>query len=374
MAILRRLANEDAFLSRTLAYVDGSGGLDFGSHTRFRAFAIMLRAERETEYTERMHLLRSAIAHADDSLEVEMRFATRLAYAYASPHDASQILDEAAVFARNLRSDAFAQALINAERLVVAGVFAGIARRFISTNDQPRVRLGILDGTIAGRSGEPIAIAQRQFELMVFLALHENGAADRDSIIDAIWPDLDPTAGAHALKTAAHRIRTALGDAGAVLLTPTGYRLPETVETDVERLEALLGSMMMEDAPARLGGLPNAYRTFAVGVEQLRDRLSRWSWADRYLPRLESLLHRLGQAIANRANVLHRTEYSHRIVADLRTLDDEDETAFGIAISAHLAEGNRLSARREYVRYAAVLAAYGEKPPESMDRSVQESA
>jgi len=372
MAHLRRLAEDDAFLARTFAYIDGNGTLDFGSHTRFRAFAILLRAERETQHAERMHLLRSAIAHADDSLEVEVRFATRLAFAYAYPQEARHVLDEAAVFARRLRSDAWAQAIVNAERLAVAGCFAGIARRFMSAGDQPRVRLGILDGTISGRSGEPIAIAQRQFELMVFLALHEKGAADRESIIEAIWPDLDPTAAAHALKTAVHRIRTALDDANAILLSPSGYRLPDVIETDVDRLEMTLGSMTIDEAAARLGGIPNAYRTFAVGIEQIRDRTSRWSWADRYLPRLESLLHRLALAISHRANRTNRTEYSHKIVADLRTLDDEDETAFAIAIAAHKAEGNHVSARREYDRYAAILAAYGEAPPAAMHPSLSE--
>ena len=374
LASLRRLSRDDAFLARTFAYLDGTGGLDFESHTRFRAFAILLRAERELDHTQRMHLLRSAIAHADDSLEIEMRVATRLAFAYGYPNDAHHVLDEAATLVRKLRSDAYAQAISNAERLVVAGSFAGIARRFMSTSDQPRLRLGILDGTIAGRNGDPIAIAQRQYELMVYLALHEKSAADRDAIIDAIWPDLDPTAGAHALKTAAHRIRTALGDAGAIVLSPTGYRLPDTIEIDVNRLETILASMPIDEVPARLGGVPNAYRTFAVGVEHLRDRLSRWSWADRYLPRLESLLHRLALAITHRANLTSRTEYSHRIVADLRTLDEDDETAFGIAISAHLAEGNRVVARREYDRYAAVLAAYGEGPPATLNAALDELA
>jgi len=374
LARLRRLAGDDAFLARTFAYIDGTGSLDFESHTRFRAFAILLRAEREADYTKRMHLLRSAITHADESLEAEIRLATRLAFAYAHPHDARPVLDEAATFVRTMRCDAYGQAIINAERLVVAGPFAGIARRFASANDQPRVRLGILDGTIAGRSGEPIAIAQRQFELMVFLSLHEKGSADRESIVDAIWPDLEPTAAAHALKTAAHRIRTALDDAGAILLSSTGYRLPDTIEIDIDRLEGILGVMTMEDAPARLGGIPNAYRTFAMGVEQIRDRLSRWSWADRYVPRLESLLHRLAIAISHRANLTNRTEFSHRIVADLRTLDEDDETAFVIAIAAHLAEGNRVAARREHDRYVALLAAYGEAPPAAMNATLGEFA
>jgi len=62
------------------------------------------------------------------------------------------------------------------------------------------------------------------------------------------------------------------------------------------------------------------------------------------------------------------------MVADLRTLDDEDETAFAIAISAHLAEGNRVSARREYDRYAAVLTAYGATPPPMTDASMRDFA
>jgi DNA-binding SARP family transcriptional activator len=229
-------------------------------------------------------------------------------------------------------------------------------------SDRPRLRLGLLDGTIAGPGGQPIQIAQRQFELMAFLALHETAGADRDAILDAIWPDLDPTAAAHALKTAAHRIRTALSDPAAVLLTPRGYRLPDSIETDVERLEMILATVDPEDVAARLGGLSAAYRLVAVAVEQVRDGISRWTWVDRYIPRLDFLLRRLARVIAARAIHTGRFEFAHRIVGDLRTLDEADETAFEIAIDAYFAAGNQISARREYDRYVEVLKTFGGAP------------
>lgn len=363
LARLRDLAVHDAVLAHALAYIDGEQPhLDFASHPRFRAFAILVRAAAEPDLDKRLLLLRGAIAHADESLEVEIRIATRLAFAYAAPREAGAALTESAALARGFRSEPYGEAIIYAERLIVGGCLPGLARRFMVASDRPRLRLGLLDGTIAGPGGQPIQIAQRQFELMAFLALHETAGADRDAILDAIWPDLDPTAAAHALKTAAHRIRTALSDPAAVLLTPRGYRLPDSIETDVERLEMILATVDPEDVAARLGGLSAAYRLVAVAVEQVRDGISRWTWVDRYIPRLDFLLRRLARVIAARAIHTGRFEFAHRIVGDLRTLDEADETAFEIAIDAYFAAGNQISARREYDRYVEVLKTFGGAP------------
>jgi DNA-binding SARP family transcriptional activator len=363
MQTLRDLAPNDAALAHALAYIDGhEHHLDFGSHPRFRSFAILVRASLEADPAKRLLLLRAAVAHADESLEIEIRIASRIALAYAAPREAASALAEAAGLARRIRSTPYAQAIVFAERLVVDGCLAGLARRFAATSEQPRVRLGILDGTIAGPDGAAIPIAQRQFELMAFLALHENSSADREAIIEAIWHELEPAAAAHALKTAAHRIRTALDDTGAIVLTPAGYRLPQSIETDVERLETILATIDEADVTARLGGLPLAYRTFTVAVERVREGIVRWAWAEPYIPRLDALLRRLANVIAARAIVTNRQEYAHRIVADLRTLDEADETSYIIAIRAYLAVGNQIAARREYDRYAEILNGFGAVP------------
>jgi DNA-binding SARP family transcriptional activator len=375
MRRLHELATNDHVLAGVLAYIAGEpGSLDFASHPRTRAYAILVRAADEAVTEQRLALLRAAIGHADESLEVEMRIAARIAFAYASPTGAETVLNEASALARRAEVAPLIEAVRFAERGDVAGAFVGIARRFPPSTRTPKLELRVLEGTVVDAAGVTIAIAERQLELLSFLALHEDGSADRDATIEAIWPDLDPAAAAHALKTAAHRIRTAIGDPNVLTLTPRGYRLSNMLRSDMHRMEEILATVSLEAVPERLGGLERSYRLFERCVQRLHDRTARWSWLQRFAPRLEGIIRKLAQAVAACAVATQRFEYAHRVAADLRTLDDADETAFAIVIQAHVGAGNRLAASREYARYVEILRSFGNEPPPAFRDALRDLA
>lgn len=364
VARLHDLDATDATLAAALSYIEGRTAtlpLSVTHDQHLVAFATLVRAARPAEIGERALLLRAAIAHADLSSDVELRIATRLAAAYAVPDDATAFVSDAERLARSAGSGGLQGAVACAKRGEIDGPLLGLAQRFGSNERTPaRFKLGVFDGTVRGPDNVPIALAERQLELITFLGLHPDGWADRDAIVEAIWPDLAPQAGVGALKTAAHRARSALGEPRAIVPAGNGYRLSPTVVSDVASIEMLLAKP--DETVTGLGGLDAAYAIFAMGIERLREGSNRWPWFDRYAVRIDRALRRLAAAIARAALLASQLDMAHRIAADLRSLDDADETAFKIAVDAHRAAGNTLAAAREIERYSALLRSFGGDP------------
>ena len=92
--------------------------------------------------------------------------------------------------------------------------------------------------------------SRRSAELVQLLALTDRHWLLREQAIEALWPQLDPEAGAANLRKAAHHARQALGQPAAVELAGGRVVLfPQTeVETDVACFE-----QWAETAPPRTG-------------------------------------------------------------------------------------------------------------------------
>ena len=148
------------------------------------------------------------------------------------------------------------------------------------------------------------------------LALAHGHRLPRDRAIEALWPHLDPDAGAANLRKAAHHARQAFGDPKAVVLRGGEVQLlPERpVETDVERFER-------EDDPDLYNGdlLPDAlYET--------------WTQAPRERLRAQYLA------------LLRRTDALERLVG----ADPTDEPAYRELMRRELERGSRPGAIRWY--------------------------
>lgn len=361
---LRALASTDVALASALSYLEGGPAplsLSLKGDAHLIAFVTLVRAARESQVGERRLLLRAAMRNADHSADVELRIAIRLAHVYAFPDDATRLVADAEQLARMAALSALRAAVAFARRGEVDGPLLGLVRRFASHREEKiGFHLGILDGTVHGPDHAPIAIGDRLFELIAFLGLHPEGWADRDAIVEAIWPGHTQQSGIGALKTAVHRARAAFGDPRAIIPKGNGYRLSPAVVSDVASLETILASP--SEAVARLGGLEAAYTTFATGIERIRDVASRWPWFDRYAARVDGILRGLAFAIARTALLESKLEVAHRIAADLRSLDDADQAAFKIAVDAHRAVGNAIAEAREIERYSALLRSFGADP------------
>ena len=106
-----------------------------------------------------------------------------------------------------------------------------------------RVEIRVLGGfevSVEGRLVPDQAWQQRRAsELVKLLALAPRHRLHRDQVIECLWPELPPNAGAANLRRAAHYARTALGAKEAVVLRQGRVNLwPDSeVAVDAERFE-----------------------------------------------------------------------------------------------------------------------------------------
>lgn len=178
---------------------------------------------------------------------------------------------------------------------------------------------------------------RRAADLVALLALAPGRTLPRDQVVEALWPDLPPGAGAANLHKAAHHARRALGAdavvlrAGVVTLYP-GAVVRTDVDrfTDAARLALDLGDRAVCAAAADLHP-----------AELLTDRIYD-DWTVAHRDRLRR----------RRLELLHRAGRWRDVVAE----DPTDEAAHRALMSEYLCEGNRHAAVRQFQRLRAILA------------------
>lgn len=141
----------------------------------------------------------------------------------------------------------------------------------------------------------------KQRSLLAVLLLHANEVLSTDRLIDLIWGDDPPDAGATALRVRVSQLRKALGAAGSAIVTQApGYALRlEDEQLDLRRFERLVAHAA--DAP------PEA------AAEQLRHALGLWRGA----PLAEFSYDDFAQAAIARLEELRIGVIEMRIDADL---------------------------------------------------------
>jgi DNA-binding SARP family transcriptional activator len=114
--------------------------------------------------------------------------------------------------------------------------------------------------TISGGKRSRRGLRARALEVIAFLALRREGA-QRDEILEALWPGEDPKRSRHRLYQAVRDARRLLGD--AVASERDRYWLDRNwVRVDVDELERLLDETSRTDARRRLGLLERALALF----------------------------------------------------------------------------------------------------------------
>lgn len=214
------------------------------------------------------------------------------------------------------------------------------------------IHIDFLGGTIAAH-GRRVAMTPRQADVLGALTLRRRRLLASEEIVSAVWPDKDPVRGAIIVKVLVHRLRRAVGEYGLIDSTAAGYALGAAVTTDIDELESLA---------ARLRG------SLAFTGDQVVEL--RVAFAHLTAPGLNGA--RLPSAVGERARALASIVGERLGAYALRTgdctealelaehllgIDACDESAWEIAIRAHLAMGDRPAAVRAYRRYAAALQA-----------------
>jgi DNA-binding SARP family transcriptional activator len=177
----------------------------------------------------------------------------------------------------------------------------------------------------------------RATQLVQLLCLQPHQRSTRDEVIDALWPQLEPEAGAANLRKAAHHARQALGrhdgivlQAGEVLLWPE-----RPVVVDAQRFEQRADAAIARRDPADCADAAATYTgdllpgaRFEPWAEATRERLR-----ERHL----QLLRASGQW------------------ERLAQIDPEDEAAHRALMQRELAAGNRAAALRWYAHLREAL-------------------
>ena len=196
-----------------------------------------------------------------------------------------------------------------------------------------RVSVRLLGGfelQIDGRTMPADAWTQRAADLVKLLALTKRLRLPRDQVIEALWPDLTPEAGAANLHKAAHFARKALRSPDGIVLRDQLVELwpSASFERDAPLFEARAEAALKAQDPDAAGDAVSLY-----GGELLPDdRYKEWTLGPR--DRLRSLYLR----------TLRRAGFWERVVAEEPT----DEESHRALMRMYAAAGNRYAALMQF--------------------------
>ncbi|HTW86266.1 MAG TPA: BTAD domain-containing putative transcriptional regulator [Candidatus Sulfotelmatobacter sp.] len=226
------------------------------------------------------------------------------------------------------------------------------ARRLVEpVESADGLSVSIFDGVVR-RGDEPVALSNRERELVVYLALHRR-ACTRGELLDAIWPEHEGTGS--LLRVSVRRVRERLHDHDVVRQLPSGeYQLAADVRVDLDECDRTLrlaaGAPLTADLRARLEG----YARVTDGT--LPATLAAWEWTAPFAPRVEEIargvLLRLGHDALEHGRDAAARAYAERVLVH----DQCDEPAWELLIRAILAGDGRAAAQRAYRKYRTLLA------------------
>ncbi len=275
-------------------------------------------------------------------------------------------------FFDDLRFDDHMRRAINlAERCdspqLVAAVYAiadrraeqGMLSAFIERLERERIeRVPMLEVELASghvrSAGREVALSDRELALLVALSIRRE-TVPRARLADLLWPELDEYAARNALSVCLHRLRHHLSSDHAIVRTKDGYSLHDEVRVDLWDIDRAVAALRSRPA------LSDAERRVLIGMyEKLRsrrpERMRAWEWfegTDRHISELRlEVAGRLAKDALSHGDPHRALELAHEMIG----YDACDESARQIAITAHLAIGDRGAALRQYRQYRDILA------------------
>lgn len=210
-----------------------------------------------------------------------------------------------------------------------------------------------------------VALSERELAVVVALARSQNATPGAE-LADLIWPDLDESAGSHAVQTCMHRLRQRLRDTGAVEKTAYGYRLRDGVLVDLTEIEifvrGLHGDNTLDDFTLlRLAALAKQLDVSRPAF------MAGWEWFAPIERRIKEWWRFAQYRLA--CDALARNEFDRAVnLAQSIILRDElDEPAWELAIDALVKKDDRAGAQRELRRYREItLRELNAEPPSDL--------
>ena len=210
-------------------------------------------------------------------------------------------------------------------------------------------------GCTVSVDGKTIAISGRELELTMALALRREPTS-RTRLASMLWPDLEAPAALNALSVCLHRVRAHLGRRDAIVRDGDGYALHAEAYVDLWELDRIATVLRSREPlnESQRAALLNAWNALRASRPALAER---WEWYEPTGRRLREMRIEIAHRLA--ADSLNRgaTEIALELAGDLIELDPCDETAREIAIRAHLQDGDRAAAVRQFRQYREILLA-----------------
>lgn len=197
-----------------------------------------------------------AVAEATDAEEPFLRLLAHLASAEFDENARQEHFRQALRESRKIDSPPLASAV----RAVIsnegnAGMLSSFIRNLRKDRDPDGAALVVEVAAGRVRRGRlSIALSERELAVVLVIARSQNGTPVTE-LADLIWPDLDESAGSHAVQTCMHRLRQRLRDAGAVEKTAYGYRLRDGSSVDLVEIELFIRSLQGDDALDEIDGV-----------------------------------------------------------------------------------------------------------------------
>lgn len=218
-------------------------------------------------------------------------------------------------------------------------------------NDDATLTIELAGGRIR-RGAQPVALSERELAVALALARTPKSTSSME-LSELIWPDLDESAGAHAVQTCMHRLRQRLGDPRAIENTAQGYRLRDDIVVDLFEVETLVRGMRTDEELDELTAL-----RLAAAAKHLDGKrpafMTRWEWFAPIERRIEEwsrmAKYRLAEDALQRKSYDRAVQFAQQLIAR----DELDEPAWEIALRALVEGGDRGAAQRELRRYREI--------------------
>ncbi len=241
-----------------------------------------------------------------------------------------------------------------ADRRQDCGMLAGFLDRLgPRVQDRAQTQVLIASGTVLCR-GSAVPLPERELALLIALSLRR-GVVPRGRLAELLWPELDEYAARNALSVCLHRLRQHLGNEGTIARTTDGYALSDDVRVDLWEIDRTVS--VLRSRPA----LSDADRVRLQQVhEQLQQRrpqrMLQWEWFGSTERRIGELRLEVAARLAKDALNHGDPHAALALAEEMIGYDACDETARHVAITAHLAIGDRSAALRHYRQYRRILA------------------
>lgn len=236
-----------------------------------------------------------------------------------------------------------------------------------SAEAQLHVRLlGEFAVSFAGNSVAPAAWTRRGArQLVKLLAVQPRQRLHREEIIDALWPDHDPTVAAGSLRALLHLARRAIATvapADLAILAREGDEValqsPGLAWIDARAFEAAAAAGLRDADPAVLQQALDLY----TGDPLPEDRYEDWTavWRESLRERFLAVHVGLADALSGRAEHARAAEVLERALQ----LDPVDEDVAARLMRQYVATSQRQRALRVYRRLREALASELDAPPD----------